>query len=56
MLCLGCKAKYDPDKDPDVIYWEVIDDSVYVYTIQDSINDERERWRVKDSIYYADPF
>ena len=56
MLCLGCKAKYHPDKDPNVIYWEVIDDSIHVYTKQDSIDDERERWRIKDSIYYADPF
>ena len=55
MLCLGCKAKYHPDKDPNVIYWEVIDDSMHVYTIQDSINDERERWRYKDSIYNSEP-
>lgn len=54
LLCLGCKAKYHPDNDPNVLHWEIIDDSMHIYTIQDSINDERERWRYKDSIYYAD--
>jgi hypothetical protein len=56
LLCLGCKTPYDPDKDPDVLYWEDIDGTLYLYTKQDSINDERERWRYKDSIYHSDPF
>ena len=56
LFCLGCKTPYDPDKDPDVLYWEDIDGTLYLYTKQDSIDDEKERWRVKDSIYYSDPF
>ena len=37
-------------------YQEDIDGTLYLYTKQDSIDDEKERWRVKDSIYYSDPF
>ena len=32
-------------KDPDVIYWEIIDDSLHVYRKSDSIIDEIERWK-----------
>ena len=40
--------------DPSILHWEIIDDSLHIYTKQDSIRDERERWRYIDSIYKAD--
>ena len=45
LLCLGCRQPYDPDKDPDVLHWEIIDDSLHIYTKQDSIRDELARWK-----------
>ena len=54
LFCINCKANYDLDKDPNVLYWEIIDDSLHIYTKQDSIRDKLERWRYKDSIYRAD--
>ena len=40
--------------DPNILHWEIIDDSLHTYTKQDSIRDERERWRYIDSLYKAD--
>ena len=42
------------DDNPSILHWEIIDDSVHIYTKQDSIRDERERWRYIDSLYRAD--
>ena len=42
------------DRDTNVIFWEIVGDSVMTYTKKDSIRDERERWRFKDSLYKAE--
>ena len=42
------------DDNPSILHWEIIDDSVHIYTKEDSIRDERERWRYIDSLYRAD--
>jgi len=54
LISFSCKSNYNIDNDPNVLHWEIIDDSLYIYTKQDSINDEIERWRYKDSIYKID--
>ena len=41
-------------RDPNVVYWEVMEDGVHVYTKEDSLRDERERWRYIDSLYKAE--
>lgn len=41
---LFAKDTYHPDKDPNVLHWEIIRDSMHVYTKEDSIIDQRERW------------
>ena len=38
----------------EVIHWERIDGEMIIYTREDSIRDERERWRYIDSIERAD--
>ena len=45
---------YSLDDDPNIVYWEVIDGELHIYTKADSIRDERERWRYKDSLYKAE--
>ena len=48
-------SKYEYlDDDPNVVYWEVMEDGVHIYTKEDSIRDERERWRYIDSLYKAE--
>jgi len=48
-------SKYEYlDNDSNILHWEIIDDSLHIYTKQDSINDEIERWRYVDSLYRAD--
>lgn len=42
------------DRDTNVIFWEIVGDSVMTYTKKDSIRDERERWRFMDSLYKAE--
>ena len=54
VLCLGCKAPYNPDNDPDVLDWYVDGQDTIIYTKQDSIKDAYERRIFVDSIYYAD--
>ena len=34
---------YSLDDDPNIVYWEVIDGELHIYTKADSIRDERER-------------
>jgi len=29
----------------EVIHWEIIDDTLHIYTVKDSIRDEMERWK-----------
>ena len=41
---LFAKDTYHPDNDPNVLHWEIIRDSMHVYTKHDSIIDQRERW------------
>ena len=38
----------------DIIHWEVVDSEMSIYTKEDSIRDEQERWRYIDSIERAD--
>ena len=38
----------------EVIHWERVDGEMIIYTREDSIRDERERWRYIDSIERAD--
>lgn len=38
----------------DIIHWEVVDGEMSIYTKEDSIRDEQERWRYIDSIERAD--
>ena len=37
-----------------IIHWEVVDGEMSIYTKEDSIRDEQERWRYIDSIERAD--
>ena len=34
----------------EILHWEIINDTLQIYTIQDSINDEIERWNYIRSI------
>lgn len=34
----------------EIMHWEMIDDTLRIYTLQDSINDEIERWNYIRSI------
>ena len=48
-------SKYEYlDNDPNVVYWEIMEDGVHIYTKEDSLRDERERWRYIDSLYKAE--
>ena len=38
----------------EILHWEIINDTLHIYTKKDSIRDERERWRYIDSLYKAD--
>jgi len=51
-----CCDKYESylDKNPWIMHWEIINDSIHIYTKSDSIIDERARWRYHDSIYNAE--
>tara|TARA_R100001443_G_scaffold54556_1_gene65982 strand:+ start:260 stop:568 length:309 start_codon:yes stop_codon:yes gene_type:complete len=42
------------DSVKEILHWEIINDTLHVYTKEDSIRDEIERWRYIDSIYKAD--
>jgi hypothetical protein len=42
------------DSVKEILHWEMINDTLHVYTKEDSIRDELERWRYIDSIYKAD--
>ena len=43
---LSCKPTlYNPDKDPEVLDWYIDNNDTIIYTRQDSIIDERERWK-----------
>lgn len=45
VLILGCKSPaYNPGKDPEVLDWYVDNNDTIIYTRQDSIIDQRERW------------
>ena len=45
---------YSLDNNPNIVHWEIIDGELSIYTKADSIRDERERWRYKDSLYKAE--
>jgi len=34
----------------EIMHWEIINDTLCIYTVQDSINDEYERWNYIKSI------
>jgi len=38
------------DSVEEILHWEIINDTLQIYTIQDSINDEYERWNYIKSI------
>ncbi len=38
------------DSVEEILHWEIINDTLQIYTIQDSINDEIERWNYIRSI------
>ena len=38
----------------EILHWEMINDTLHIYTKKDSIRDERERYRYIDSLYRAD--
>ena len=42
------------DKVDDILHWEIINDTLHIYTKKDSIRDEHERWKYIDSLYKAD--
>jgi len=47
LILLGlfsCRAEYNPDNDPNVLDWYVDGNDTIIYTKQDSIKDEIERW------------
>ena len=42
---LSCKPTvYNPDTDPEVLDWYIDNNDTIIYTKQDSIIDQRERW------------
>ena len=42
---LSCKPTvYNPDTDPEVLDWYIDNNDTIIYTKQDSIRDESERW------------
>jgi|TARA_R100000030_G_scaffold68426_1_gene52229 hypothetical protein len=42
---LSCKPTvYNPDTDPEVLDWYIDNNDTIIYTRQDSIRHERERW------------
>jgi hypothetical protein len=47
------KYKY-LDNDTNIVHWEIWEDSLLIYTKEDSIRDERERWRYIDSLHRAE--
>lgn len=46
----SCKAEYNPDNDPEVLDWYIDNNDTIIYTKQDSIRDERERWEYVRSL------
>ena len=42
------------DSVDDILHWEIINDTLHIYTKKDSIRDEHERWKYIDSLYKAD--
>lgn len=39
------------DSVEEILHWEIINDTLHIYTIKDQIRDDRERWRYIDSLY-----
>jgi len=39
------------DSVEEILHWEMINDTLHIYTIKDQIRDDRERWRYIDSLY-----
>lgn len=64
IMALGSSKNNEPIKSSDIpcqnldvlnsvkeiMHWEIINDTLQIYTIQDSINDEYERWNYIKSI------
>jgi len=44
-------TKVNFDNNPEILDWYIDGKDTVIYTVQDSIKDEIERWKYKDSLY-----